>query len=97
MTVESLIRMAHAQLGGLQQNIPEGTSGMEFIEMYHQIVDDLEKLGSDLSRFRIPNTAMYELKLSGVVCNSLFLRSKVDGLLNLFDVSKDKIGFLPLK
>jgi len=94
MTVDSLIRVAYAQLRGLQENIPDNVAAGEFIELYHKCVDDLEGLGGDLSKFRVPNTAIQSVGKS-VYCNSSYLQAKVDGLLNLFDVSQDKqkIGF----
>ncbi|MCH7921427.1 MAG: hypothetical protein IH975_00155 [Nitrospinae bacterium] len=54
MTADSIIRMAYAQLRGLKENIPDSSAPGEFIELYHKIVDDLEGLGGDLSRFRVP-------------------------------------------
>lgn len=96
MTADSLIRMAYAQLRGLQDNIPERSAPGEFIELYHQVVDDLESLGGDLSRFRVPGSAIQHRDRSSW-CSSSFLSAKVDGLLNLFNISKDKIGFIPPK
>ena len=96
MDRDSVIMMAYAQLQGLQANIPDNVANMEFIELYHNIVNDLESLNVDLSRFRVPDSAV---KRSGKSpwCSPSFLRAKVDGLLTLFQVSDDKqkIGFMP--
>ena len=96
MTAESLIRMAHAQLVGLQENIPEKTVGKEYIDLFHSIVDDLESLNAELSSFRVPNSAI-NIRGHRSWCESHFLKAKVSGLLTLFAVSenKQKIGFIP--
>jgi hypothetical protein len=97
MADENLIHIAHAQLVGLQGNIPDNTAGGEFIDLLHSIIDDLENLGADLSKFRIPEDAIATPRSANASwCDSHFLRAKVDGLLVLFSVSGDKkqIGFM---
>ncbi len=101
MTVDSIIKTAYAQLIGLQGNIPHNVATLEFIEDYHRILDDLEPLSAsfDLSKFRVPFDYMYQDDdvSRGIYCHSSYLRSKIDGLLTLFDVSKDKVGFIAPK
>ena len=96
MAVDSLIPFAHAQLVGLKGNIPDERAAKEFIDLFHTILDDLEALGTDLTRFRVPEEAIHESITVGTYCSSHFLRAKVDGLLALFSVSGDKkqIGFM---
>ena len=91
---ESIIRMAHAQLLGLQGNIPDTTARSEFIDLFHSIINDLESLGADLSRFKIPPEAMHYG--NGDRGLSTFFKAKVDGLLVMFSVSENKqqIGFM---
>lgn len=97
MTDDTLVRMAHAQLRGLQNNIPKGTASQEFIDLYHSIVKDLESTGVDLSRFKVPDSSVSDHEWKDSFCDSSYLRTKVDGLLNLFQVSDKKIGFMSLK
>ena len=90
MTDGSVVRMAHARLMGLKENIPESTAGEEFIVDFHDIIDDLGSKGVDLDKFRIPQSAT---ATSGGWCDANFLKSKVQGLLYLFTVSEDQIFF----
>ena len=73
---DMIVRMAHAQLIGLQGNIPNTTAGSEFIESFHNIIGDLESLGADLSRFKIPPGAI--IYGNSDRCLSEFFKGKVD-------------------
>lgn len=85
---EALARMAYARLLGSKDHIPDKTAGREFVEDFHGIIEDLEKSGANLSRFRVPREAM--VFGEGERCRSEFLRAKIGGLLNLFQVSGEK-------
>lgn len=99
MTADSLARIAHARLRALRDNIPDQTTvGTDYIFDYHEIVSSLESLGVKLPMFKIPPTAIHTE--DGVTwCHSSFFKAKVEGLLNLFDISQTKegtqIGFRP--
>ncbi|MFQ5894500.1 MAG: hypothetical protein ACE5JJ_01590 [Nitrospinota bacterium] len=94
MANADLVKMAYGRLLGLRDNIPKNLVHINYVNEFHDIISDLESLGFQLDKFRVPNVATREFR--GQYCEGDFLRMKVDGLLNLFHVSEDrqKIGFL---
>ncbi|MFH1764847.1 MAG: hypothetical protein ABIF09_11700 [Gemmatimonadota bacterium] len=98
MTDDAVFRMAHAQLMGLKANIRPNVTHREFIDFYHEIIDDLEGLAGDLSGFRVPLSAI-TMDQELAWCNSLDFRDKVEGLLDHFQVSEDRktYEFVPAK
>ena len=102
MNADDLVQMAYARLMGLKESLdqrraanPQMIANKEFIDDYHDILNDLESLKVELERFRIPDSAIQSYEGS-MWCDIDFMTSKLGGLLNLVTVSQDetKIGFL---
>ena len=102
MTTANLIRMAYARLEGLRASFDQAKTAksrslasQSFIEDFHDIITDLETLKVDLSKFRVPEEARTEYSSPfGFACELDYLVSKINGLLNLFTVTKQNIGFI---
>lgn len=99
MTADEIIRSTYARLIDMRKNISEG--GLIFSDLldhYDLVLDDLEAVGHNLSRFRISQSAI-QVSSKERWCRPPYFRTQVEGLLNLYSVSEEKIefGFHPSK
>ena len=70
---------------------PENSSSLILAELgIRQAQDELETLGPDLSRFRMPDSGSGASPLTSEnLCVYAFLQEKIEGLLGLFRISAE--------
>jgi hypothetical protein len=100
------IKRAHVKLASLRQNLPASSLiSQMYIEEYHGALDHLERLGFDISEFRVPQHAMRMVRFNfdrdgSIHVERSMLLTKLDAVLGYFAEDEDKppIGFqAPLK
>ncbi len=83
-------REIYSRLAALREFTPKDVAPSEHIEQFHKILNELDQLGGDFNRFRIPPAAI-ELapKTLEATCKGLLLRNRIKDLINLFTLSNE--------
>ena len=90
MNNNDLAQNVHRKLLLLKDVISDHIDPDGFVDLHHSIVDELETLGPDLSRFRMPDSGSGASPLTSEnLCVSAFLQEKIEGLLGLFRISAE--------
>ncbi len=75
----------YGQLATFKDFIPEDLVPGSFINLFHGILDELESLGGDMTRFRVPDSAIGASPQANMrECEASLLLEKVENVLNLF-------------
>ena len=78
-------QLIYGQLATLKDFIPEDIAPGSFVDLFHGILDDLENFVGDLTRYRVPDSAIRPSpQTSEQMCAAPLLQAKVDDVMNLF-------------
>ena len=88
-----VLRRVCARLLALKQNLPLNVL-MEYLQQFHEAIDQLGEAGFDVTAFRVPQAAVRQLSERGApYVDREFLLTRIDEVLAYFGIPGDKIGF----
>ncbi len=85
------VQLLYGQLATLKDFIPEGLVPGSFVDLFHGLLDELENIVGDLTRHRVPDSAISLCPQTNVqTCAAACLQAKVEDVMNLFICSDEE-------
>lgn len=105
--MDDALKRILASLTALQANLPNGLVPEEFVTEYHNALGSLQRLGHDISGWRVPDAQLSRISGTGETLtgpgkryvSEIFPRMKISTVLGYFRLwgSEGSIGFSPPK